>query len=336
MLSLISFVPAAKSYAAPNLDLDTIPDSYLFKISNMKPGDYATRTLTILNPGKRSFTYQSRAEFTGGTENADEDLKDGVDLYNEFLLKVWSLDKDDNSKAELLYGGKLKDFEGLDPRYLPSNSAEDLRFRVDFPYELGNEYQGLAFNFELLFGVEARDPDPDPDPENPDDPETEDPDPEDPDDPETEDPGPENPDDPETEDPDDPETEGPDPEDPGDPDPEDPETEEPDPENPDDPETEEPGPENPDDPETEGPDPEDPDSTSDENEEDEINPVRPIDEDDLNSPPSDGQILPDTSTDLFNYLLAGVVFTATGLTLFMFQRRMKRDVRLKRTRLMRP
>ena len=284
VLSLISFVPAAKSYAAPNLDLDTIPDSYLFKISNMKPGDYATRTLTILNPGKRSFTYQSRAEFTGGTENADEDLKDGVDLYNEFLLKVWSLDKDDNSKAELLYGGKLKDFEGLDPRYLPSNSAEDLRFRVDFPYELGNEYQGLAFNFELLFGVEARDPDPDPDPEDPDDPETEDPDPEDPDDPETEDPGPEN----------------------------------------------------PDDPETEGPDPEDPDSTSDENEEDEINPVRPIDEDDLNSPPSDGQILPDTSTDLFNYLLAGVVFTATGLTLFMFQRRMKRDVRLKRTRLMRP
>ncbi|MGG0716561.1 hypothetical protein ABE096_03025 [Robertmurraya massiliosenegalensis] len=42
-------------------------------------------------------------------------------------------------------------------------------------------------------------------------------------------------------------------------------------------------------------------------------PQRPIPSDDLDSAPTDGQILPDTATNIFNYLVWGVVFIALGL-----------------------
>ncbi|WP_264740321.1 TasA family protein [Cytobacillus firmus] len=128
-------------------------DRYLFNLTNMKPGDWVTRNLTIQNRGNSNFTYNTRVEFTNGSEK----------LYNEFQLKIW----DSNV---LLFNDKLHKFQGLNPRNLPAGKQEDLKFEVKFPYELGNEYQNLNFDFELRFMIEGRNPDPDPDPENPTDP----------------------------------------------------------------------------------------------------------------------------------------------------------------------
>ncbi|MEH7526720.1 LPXTG cell wall anchor domain-containing protein [Bacillus sp. JJ1503] len=139
----------ASTNQQPNIE--TKPNNYLFDVKNMSPGDWATRTLTIQNRGESDFTYNSESYYKAGSRK----------LYNEFLLKVW------DSKG-LLFEGKLKDFDGFKPRHLPSKNEEDLKFEVTFPYELGNEFQGLAFNFELRFVMEnsgqSPNPNPDPDP----------------------------------------------------------------------------------------------------------------------------------------------------------------------------
>lgn len=120
-------------------------DKYLFNLTNMKPGDWVTRNLTIQNRESKSFNYNTKAVFTNGSEK----------LYNEFQLKIW----DSNG---LLFNDKLYKFNGLKPRNLQAGKQEDLKFEVKFPYELGNEFQNLGFDFELRFIIEGINPDPNP------------------------------------------------------------------------------------------------------------------------------------------------------------------------------
>ncbi|MGA4721680.1 LPXTG cell wall anchor domain-containing protein [Fictibacillus nanhaiensis] len=204
-----------------SLNIDTSPSSFLFNLTNMKPGDWATRKLTIQNRGAEDFKYNTQAIFKDGSK----------ELYNEFLLKVW------DSKG-VLHTGKLKDFKGLPARYLNSEHQEDLMFEVKFPYELGNEFQGLAFDVEFKFIVEDKVTEPN-EPSNPDD-------------------------------------GGPINNLPGD--------------------------------------------------DDSISPERPIPSDGLNSPPVEGQILPETSTNTFNYLFSGILFLLLGATTLYKQRRKTIDL----------
>lgn len=144
------------SAAENEIDIETIPDRYTFNISKMIPGDWASRTLTIQNRGKKDFNYYAEAKFLDGSTK----------LYNVFSLKVWD-------SQGILFDGKLNEFGGHNPRFLKSSSQEDLKFEVKFPYELGNEYQGLSFKFEIRFIVEGSITIPDPDnPTNPSDPVT--------------------------------------------------------------------------------------------------------------------------------------------------------------------
>jgi LPXTG-motif cell wall-anchored protein len=223
---LFAFFQSTTVQAQTNnsLNIDTSPNGFLFNLTNMKPGDWATRKLTIQNRGSEDFQYNTQARFKGGSK----------DLYNEFLLKVWD-------STGVLHSGKLKDFNGLSPRYLKSKHEEDLMFEVKLPYELGNQFQGLALEVEFKFIIEGY---------NPEDPE----DPEDSEDPE-------------------------DPTDPG-------------------------NPENPND-----------DGT--------ILPERPIDEEDLNSPPVQGQILPETATNMYNYLIGGLLMVIFGTAALYYQRKSK-------------
>lgn len=133
-----SFNVSAQINNEVNIDIETIPDNYLFNLANLKPGDSAGRKLTVLNIGEQNFTYNTKAEFKGGSK----------ELYHEFLLEVW----DEN---ETLFKGKLKDFKELSPRFLKSMNEENLFFELEFPYELGNEFQGLAFDVEFIFYVEG-------------------------------------------------------------------------------------------------------------------------------------------------------------------------------------
>ncbi len=115
------------------------PDRSLFNLSNMKPGDYASRKLTIQNRGNEDFTYNMKAQFTKGSK----------ELFNEFTLVV-----EDSSGT--LYEGKLKEFTHAAARNLKAKHEEDLLFTVTFPETLGNEFQSLTFEMALLFYVEGK------------------------------------------------------------------------------------------------------------------------------------------------------------------------------------
>jgi LPXTG-motif cell wall-anchored protein len=120
------------------IDIATSPHKIFFNLSNLKPGDRATKILTVFNKGKQDFDYIFSNRFLTGSEK----------FYNALLLNV------SDQKGEL-FSGKLKDFEKLDARFLSSGTSEQLTFTIEIPYELGNEYQGLGSEFQFKFYVEG-------------------------------------------------------------------------------------------------------------------------------------------------------------------------------------
>ncbi|WLR54367.1 LPXTG cell wall anchor domain-containing protein [Mesobacillus subterraneus] len=120
------------------LDINTIPNGYLFNVSNIKPGDWMPRDLVIKNDGKQDFKYTAQVVET----------KSYKGLFEELLLLV-------KKENYVLFDGKLKDFKGLSPRVLSSGTQETLFFQVTMPYELGNEFQGSAAEAEIIFYAEG-------------------------------------------------------------------------------------------------------------------------------------------------------------------------------------
>jgi len=111
----------------------------LFDISNMKPGDWAPRTITIQNAGSKDFVYQMQLQNNGEKK-----------LFNELLLEIKAGDIE-------LYQGKMADYKSLPERKLTSSSEENLDITIRFPEHLGNDFQGLASNFVFTFTAEGND-----------------------------------------------------------------------------------------------------------------------------------------------------------------------------------
>ncbi|NBJ69578.1 MULTISPECIES: LPXTG cell wall anchor domain-containing protein [Clostridia] len=126
-----------KIYAEEEIAFDVVPDDVLFDVYNMKPGDWAPRTVTIKNQGNDTLQYNMKVESQGG-----------INLYNELYLEVTEEDR-------ALYNGRLKDFISMEPRTLAPNSKDEITMTVRFPKELGNEYQGRETNFSIIFTVEG-------------------------------------------------------------------------------------------------------------------------------------------------------------------------------------
>jgi|SRR5690606_10178744 len=130
-----------QSSAAPAkkvIDILATPEKILFDIENFKPGDWATRTITIKNTGKEDFNYLTSADRKSGSK----------DLYEELILSIV------DSSGEI-FKGRLGDFKKLDPTEIPSGQQEELIFTVEFPTHLGNEYQGLTSEVEIKFYAEG-------------------------------------------------------------------------------------------------------------------------------------------------------------------------------------
>ncbi|MDG5787698.1 TasA family protein [Evansella sp. AB-P1] len=119
------------------ISISTTPDSILFSVSNMKPGDWAQRELTIQNRGEQDFVYNMEVELTSGSEK----------LFNGLTLEI-------NDANGLLFEGSLEEFNGIESRLLRTLHEEVLNMLVKFPSHLGNEYQGLEVEVEFLYFVE--------------------------------------------------------------------------------------------------------------------------------------------------------------------------------------
>lgn len=139
--TLIFSTSITKTSAESNLqeiDIATSPEKVLFDISNFKPGDWAERTLTIQNKGKENFKYLTSSKLKKGSEK----------FYNELLLKI-------SDKDSVLFEGKMKNFNKLDPRFIDKNETQELFFKVVVPEKLGNEFQGLDCEVQFKFYVEG-------------------------------------------------------------------------------------------------------------------------------------------------------------------------------------
>lgn len=136
-----SFVSAANANTANDeqqeIDIQLSPNNYLFQVPNIKPGDWAPRSLTILNNGRQDFTYAVELQ------NTIEDTK----LFDALIIKVMDGNKE-------LYSGNLSSFN-LPARDLAAGEQEALDIIVYFPEHLGNEFQGLAAEFVLTVTAEG-------------------------------------------------------------------------------------------------------------------------------------------------------------------------------------
>lgn len=120
------------------VDLVTAPANLLFDVRNLKPGDVIKRTLIIENHGNVDVDYVTKANFLAGSKK----------LYKQLKLRV-------TDNQNVLYEGSLSKFNGLDKRKLTLTENDELYFYVEFPYESGNEFQGLATEFEIVLAAEA-------------------------------------------------------------------------------------------------------------------------------------------------------------------------------------
>lgn len=145
LISVICFYPVTNVFAddgngtAENeLDISLSPTENLFDISNMKPGDWAPRTITVQNTGSEDFVYQMQLQ-----NNGDERL------FNELMLEI-------NAGDTELYLGKMAAFKSLPERNLASSTEENLDITIRFPEYLGNEFQGLGTAFVFSFIAEGK------------------------------------------------------------------------------------------------------------------------------------------------------------------------------------
>lgn len=144
LISGICFYPVTSVFAEnlnntdeTEIDITISPKDNLFNLDNMKPGDWAPRTITVQNSGTKDFVYQMELRNNGETK-----------LYEGLMLEIKAGEKE-------LYEGKLADFKSLDARELVSGSEENLEMTIRFPKNLGNEYQGLDSSFEFIFTAEG-------------------------------------------------------------------------------------------------------------------------------------------------------------------------------------
>lgn len=144
LVSVICLFPVLSVFAdgendsgKKEIDINLSPKDTLFSINNMKPGDWAPRTITVKNSGSKDFSYNMELSNNGETK-----------LFDELLLEVKAGEKE-------LFDGKLAGFKSLSARELASDSEERLEMTIRFPKHLGNDFQGLEVAFSLNFTAEG-------------------------------------------------------------------------------------------------------------------------------------------------------------------------------------
>ncbi|MEY8348382.1 TasA family protein [Bacillus cereus] len=119
------------------IDISLDPKEVLFHATNMKPGDWADRSIRISNEGTKKISYSIKSEISEGSTKLYEALKVTV-----------------KDKQKLLYEGSLKELQSMEKRTLAVDKTDELIYTVHVPKELGNEYQGLQTIVKFIFYAE--------------------------------------------------------------------------------------------------------------------------------------------------------------------------------------
>jgi hypothetical protein len=124
------------------VDIVTDPTDYLFQLSNLRPGDSVSKSLTITNSGNRNFSYFTEIEYKSGSREFIEALQLTIN----------------DSRGNNLYSGNLLNLNtgNFEMRYLPVMAKDSLVFMITFPEsgEVQNNLQRKTAMFELYLKAE--------------------------------------------------------------------------------------------------------------------------------------------------------------------------------------
>lgn len=117
-----------------DLGLSITPDSPIFKIQNMAPGDTESSVVTVNNAGDSTFSIFL------GSEKEDEDLYRNLEITIE-----------NNDGSQSYYSGSLIGLSNVALGSVVPGGAEKLNLSMHFPNYIGNEAQGKALSAKFIF-----------------------------------------------------------------------------------------------------------------------------------------------------------------------------------------
>lgn len=109
----------------------------LVNITNLVPGDTASRTVTITNTGNAGFTYAASISATAATAL-------WTDTTNGLQVTV-------KRGATVLYTGALKNLALPASGTIAPAGTDTLTFDFSFPTTAGNTFQGLTQDFTITY-----------------------------------------------------------------------------------------------------------------------------------------------------------------------------------------
>ncbi|WP_226682160.1 LPXTG cell wall anchor domain-containing protein [Sutcliffiella horikoshii] len=138
LLANTSFSSSGAQEQEKNLSISTFPSEVFIDLSGLKPGDNIIKSIDVKNIGNLDFSYSTYSEFKDGSKK----------YFNALELSVY------DNKENMIFDGFLRDLKSISKRELAIFTQEKLRFEVHIPHHLGNEYQGLSTEFNLVFNAE--------------------------------------------------------------------------------------------------------------------------------------------------------------------------------------
>jgi LPXTG-motif cell wall-anchored protein len=130
-ITIYPVIGRAESASKKEIDISQLAPSLSVPTDNMQPGDEVSNSFILKNDGNKKLMYSLTAKLVSG----DALLFTGLEIVV-------------TQGKEELYRGSLRDLQVK--RILAVNGEEIISYTVLFPYELGNEYQGLQANVQFL------------------------------------------------------------------------------------------------------------------------------------------------------------------------------------------
>lgn len=116
------------------------PASAFVSVSDLIPGDSATRSVTVENTGSVPFTYTITASNEGGAPSL---------MWSD---KVDGLQVTVSGDAGQIYSGSVSDLAGLaSGTTVPAGDTEVLTYVFSLPSSAGNDFQGLSQGIGLTY-----------------------------------------------------------------------------------------------------------------------------------------------------------------------------------------
>ncbi|MDR7319349.1 hypothetical protein [Brevibacillus nitrificans] len=133
----LSLLPIESTRATPSeykVDISTSPANGYLNANNLKPGDQINSKVHVNNESNTDFNYTISARWESGSKA----------MFNQLQLVIA-----DNEGVR--FSGKLSDLQLVPIGEIDGFNNESLKFTVDVPESLGNEYQGVSTRAIFVF-----------------------------------------------------------------------------------------------------------------------------------------------------------------------------------------